>query len=337
MGFLKPSPDAERVAAPLIVPKKPPANFRLTIDLRPVNSATKPVAWPMPNFESELSDFRKSRFFASIDSVSGYWQLPLARDSQPVHTFLTAKMCVKPTQTLQGGRNAVANFQGKVEPCFGKMRHALKAWLDDFGIHSPTETGLVNELCRQRNLKVSIRKSTFFDTTLLWCGHSIDADGGRLDPSRLTGLIDCSPPQTAAELCEYVHCLTWMSLSIPDFCERVAPLRDLLEEAHRLSGSRTKRSIQRYTVISLCWGSVHEAAFNDLQGHLRSAVKLAHRKPLYELCVFTDASDRYWAGVATQCENGELDKLVPEQKHEPLAFLSGQFSGPELAWTTYEK
>lgn len=33
--------------------KDVPENFCLTIDLRPVNTATKPMTWPMPNIETK--------------------------------------------------------------------------------------------------------------------------------------------------------------------------------------------------------------------------------------------------------------------------------------------
>lgn len=145
-GFLRQLPDSQWVAAPLIVPKAPPAYFRLTIDLRPVNTATKPMTWPMPNIESEIGDLRDSRFFASIDFVSRYWQLQLAEQSQPLHAFMTTKATVMPTRTLQGSSNSGSNFQSRAELRFRHMRHALKAWLDDFSIDSGTESEFLKEL-----------------------------------------------------------------------------------------------------------------------------------------------------------------------------------------------
>lgn len=269
--FVRHADNTEWVAQPLIVKKKPLANYRLTIDLRPVNAVTKPVTWPMPNIEAELGDLKESSFFCSIDFCSGYWQLPLDEDCQHLHAFMTTRCCVMPTRTLQGAKNSVAKFQGKVEPCFADMREALRAWLDDFALHAKTEAELLERLeqfletCRKYNLKVSLPKSTFFTQELKWCGRIVDKKGVRLDPSKLDGLKNCSSPQTAAELCEYVHCLNWMSPGIPDFAERIAPLRVLLEEAHKRSGSRTKKSIQKYSVQSLGWGPQHEQAFESLQ------------------------------------------------------------------------
>lgn len=87
-GLLKTTNITEWIAAPLIVPKAPPANFELTEDLRLVNDATKPIVWRMPNLDAETSDMKDSKFFASIEFVSGYWQLPMAEESQPFETLV---------------------------------------------------------------------------------------------------------------------------------------------------------------------------------------------------------------------------------------------------------
>lgn len=95
----------------------------------------------MSNINAELGDLRKSRYFASIDFLSGYRQLPLPEESQKLHTFMTTKTCVMRTRALQGALNSGANFQSRVEPCFSRMRHALKAWL-----HDSSEEQLLEEL-----------------------------------------------------------------------------------------------------------------------------------------------------------------------------------------------
>ena len=55
------------------------------------------------------------------------------------------------------------------------------------------------------------------------------------------------------------------------------------------------------------------------------------------MCVFTDAPDRFWSTVITQCAPGEIHKPVSEQRHKPLAFLGSQFKNAELSCTTFEK
>ena len=122
----------------------------------------------MPNLDAEISDMKDSKFFASINLVSGYWQLPMADESQPLHSFMKNNEVVQATRTLQGGRNSGANFQGKVEQLFSELRSSLKAWLDYFALHHQREEGLLQvlrrffQICRKHNLKVSMVKSNLF-------------------------------------------------------------------------------------------------------------------------------------------------------------------------------
>ena len=114
-----------------------------------------------------------------------------------------------------------------------------------------------------------------------------------------------------------------MQNGIPDHARSVAPLREILETAYKKTGKRTKRSIRNLPLTTLGWNSEHKEAFRDLQSTLCERICLSHRNNKLQLWVFTDASDRLWASVVTQCSMDELQKSVVEQSHEPLAFLSG--------------
>lgn len=330
-------------AAPLLVPKEPPANFRVTLDYRPVNAATEDTPCPIPHIESELQDVAGSAYYAKMDFCSGYWELPLHEDSQDALSFMTPSGLWKPLQTTQRAKKSAPNFQSKVEPCFAELRRSLMAWLDDFLLHSKTEKSLLALLeqffaiCRKRRLKLSARKCEFFRKEVRWCGRIISAEGMQFDLARLSGLQDASLPETAGELCQYVHCLQWMSLAIPDYTARVAPLRAVIEEAYSVSGKRSRRSVKNIPLSSLSWGPTCIPAFHDLQDQLRQSVKLSHRKEGYALCLYTDASEEHRAGVVTQCAAAELNKSTEMQNHEPLAFVGSSFKGAQANWSTFEK
>lgn len=237
--------------------------------------------------------------------------------------------------------NSAANFQEKVADCFGELRQNFKAWIDDFMVFASDENHLLRllrrffEICRARRLVVSLPKSKFYLSEATWCGRIIDYDGVRFNSKNLSGLQNCEPPRTAAELCEYVHGVSWVSTSIPRFAERVAPLRALLEKAYaKAGGNRKKKSISKLSLEELGWDNTHSTAFIGLQEQLQEATRLAHRDPVLILCLHTDASDKHWAVCATQCHESELEKPVVDQNHQPLAFLSGTFSEREEHWTT---
>lgn len=344
MGFWTEMPTADWQAAPLIVPKpNSRANWRFTVDTRPVNAATIEEAWPMPHIEAEINDFPGSKFFASLDFVSGYWQLLLAEESWTNCGVVTPTGVCASKRVLPGLTNAGAHFQRSVEPCFAELKKNLKAWLDDFSLHAETEEELLSvlnrffEICAEKNLQLSVKKSVLFTKEMNWCGRIITADGYKMDPRRLEGLKNISEPVTADELAEFVYCTRWMSNAIPSFSERVAPSVNIMEAAFKKSGKRTKRSIKKYNLRDLSWGTPHINAFKSVQESLREAVKLAYVDPDKVTCVFTDASDKHWSGVVTQTSPSELQKPASEQRHEPLAFLGSAFRGAQVHWSTFER
>jgi hypothetical protein len=66
-------------------------------------------------------------------------------------------------------------------------------------------------------------------------------------------------------------------------------------------------------------------------------VVLAHPSDEKRLCLYTDASDQFWSAVVTQVPPEDLDLPAADQRHEPLAFLSGRFTGASTRWPILEK
>lgn len=211
LGFLVPNPNATWQAAPHLVPKDSKAMFRTTIDLRPLNSATVPVSWPMPYIEVELQDFKGSKCFASIDFCSGYWQLLIEPESQQLCGIICPKGVFSATRVLHGLKNATAHFTASVEPLFAELRRWMKSWVDDFILHAENEDELIDkierfiEIAQEANLILSATKCNFFANSIRWCRRIIDGSGYKMDPRNMEGLQEMSEPKTAGELSELLH------------------------------------------------------------------------------------------------------------------------------------
>ena len=126
----------------------------------------------------------------------------LEEESQPLYAFWTENEVVQPTRTPQGGCNSAANFQAKVEPCFRELRAHLLAWLDDFVLHTKSPDELLDvlqrffQICKERNLVISLPKTTFFSKRIRWCGRIIDSDGVKMDPTNYEGIkMEAYPKQ----------------------------------------------------------------------------------------------------------------------------------------------
>lgn len=259
MGFLVPSNNAQWQSAPNLVPKQSRAQFRTKIDLRPVNAGTESEEWHMQNPDAEMQDFEGHDYFASVDFVLGYWQLPLHPESYDKCGIVCPNGIYFSTRVLHGLQNAAAHFQSSAEPLFSELRKNVKVWIDDFNLHAFEEEQLLNvierfvEIAAEHNLYISVKKSSFFAWSIIWCGRIIEKDGYRLDPSRAEGIRNMEEPQTTDELCQFVHCDRWMPSSIPDFGRTCAPLNELLEKAYDKAGKRKKRSIKNMKLSNLGW------------------------------------------------------------------------------------
>lgn len=114
MGFIKPCPQASWQAAPHLVPKDSKPGFRTTIDLQPVNGATKADKWPMPMIESELCDFKGSRHFSAMDLAAGYWQCSLDPTSYDACGIIAPQGTFVSTRVLQELKDAASYFQSTI-------------------------------------------------------------------------------------------------------------------------------------------------------------------------------------------------------------------------------
>ena len=72
-GVIEPSTSSW--ASPVCLVKKKDGTFRFCIDYRRVNAVSKKDAYPIPDIQDALDNLRGSKYFATIDLLSGYWQI----------------------------------------------------------------------------------------------------------------------------------------------------------------------------------------------------------------------------------------------------------------------
>jgi len=68
-------PSTSSWASPVCLVKKKDGTFRFCIDYRRINAVSKKDAYPIPDIQDALDNLRGSQYFATIDLLSGYWQL----------------------------------------------------------------------------------------------------------------------------------------------------------------------------------------------------------------------------------------------------------------------
>jgi hypothetical protein len=330
-----------RWSSPVYVVRKSSGSFRMTIDLRYVNSQLEPVAGIMPNFEVALKKLSGSKFFSTIDCFKGYWQFSLSNESQEFMSFVVDNLVWTSTRLLQGQTDAVFMFQNGMTEVLGDLlEYCTLLWVDDVFQYARSFEALLSNLeimftrLKTKNIVLNPEKSTLCSTSVTWCGRRIDSTGVVFDDNLIRGLLKLERPVNAQQLQQFIGACNWVRSTIPRFSEEISPLQTMLLNYTRDAKSMKGSSLRKY---KLEWNEKTNLCFQHIKTLLANQVKLAHFDPQSVLCLFTDASDSFYGIMLTQINSEEVDTPIWEQKHRPIAFLSGKFSNSQLKWSTIEK
>jgi len=74
-------------AAMAMVPK-PSGSFHTCINLKPLNKGVMREVHPLPKVDINLAQLTGVKLFSKLDTISGFWQVPLAMEFRLLSTFL---------------------------------------------------------------------------------------------------------------------------------------------------------------------------------------------------------------------------------------------------------
>ncbi len=344
-GLLQKVESADWLSAPHLV-DKPTANgmtYRFTVDLRAVNHATMPEQSAVPTVEEEVTKVAGAKFFTNFDLANCFWQVPLEESARKHHTIVAPSGLYAPTRVLHGAKNASIHTERVLAHAFAAVQDSLAVYLDDHLLFSRTKEGWLKvveqylRICRQRGLKLSPKKAELYATEVKWVGRRITKEGILYEPRKLQTLQNMPLPQNGAELQQLLSAANWMRLSIPNYTNLVRPLQTALHALIRQAGS-SKQSVLRSYDVTL--GDEEVQAFQALKQHLLNRTRMSHFDPedsTRQLVLHTDASQYGWAGVLTTIPVEDKEKSHKDQRHEPIAFVSGKFNETQARWSTIEQ
>jgi hypothetical protein len=81
------------------------------VDYRKLNDVTHKDAYPLPRIDHTLDSLSGSKWFSTIDLLSGYWQVELAEEDRPKTAFCTTEGLFEFKVMPFGLSNAPATFQ----------------------------------------------------------------------------------------------------------------------------------------------------------------------------------------------------------------------------------
>lgn len=307
-GVIRPS--SSDWVSPCFLVKKKSGGYRFVVDYRRLNAKTVRDCFPIPLVEDILDNLSGCQFFSSLDLKSGYWQVSLDEDSKPLTAFQVGNALYEFNVLPFGIRNAPATFQRLLQSLFTDTN--ILPYIDDIVIASRTFSDHLQSLksvfvrLREANLKLNIAKCKFAESSLVFLGHLISAEGIKPDPTKVSHLIQMRPPNSKKELESFCGFVNYLSKFIPHYSDLMQPLYRLKKET-------------RFN-----WSPQCEKAFQEIISTVQQETLLHYPNYSQEFLLDTDASQVAISGVLYQSSG-------------PLAFYSRALNKAELNYSTTDR
>lgn len=294
-GIVEPSSSAW--SSPILLVDKPDGGQRFCVDFRKVNLVTRRDAYPLPHVTSILDRLRDARFLSALDIKSAYWQIPLEESSKDKTAFTIQGRGLFHFNVLPFGlHNAPATWQRLVDNVLGMdLEPYVFVYLDDVIVITQSfekHMEILEEIFKRlatANLTLNKEKCRICKPELRYLGYVVDAKGLRVDPDKVSAILNIPVPSNTKEVRQFCGTASWYRRFIPNFASRLFPLTSML---------RKNRSFK--------WSEEAQAAFDDIRGSLVQSPILSCPDFGKQFTISCDASGIGIGAVLSQSsEDGE--------------------------------
>ena len=152
-------------ASPFVLVGKKDGSIRFCIDYRKVNSITRKDAYPLPRMDDTLDTLTGSKWFSTLDLISGYWQVEIEKKDREKTAFCTSDGLFEFKVMPFGLCNAPATFQRLMDMVLAGLKWTnCMVYINDiivigktFSEHLTNLTQVLNRL-REAGLKTPTQK-----------------------------------------------------------------------------------------------------------------------------------------------------------------------------------
>ena len=165
-GIIQPS--VSPWASPVVLVKKKDNTDRFCVDFRRLNAVTRKDSYPLPRIDDALEALNGTRYFSTMDLMSGYWQVEMDPESREHTAFTTYGGLYEFLVMPFGLTNAPSTYQRLMECVLRNLTYKIcLIYLDDILVYFKTFSDhllhlrQVFERLRAANLKLKPSKCCF--------------------------------------------------------------------------------------------------------------------------------------------------------------------------------
>ncbi|KAJ9546993.1 LOW QUALITY PROTEIN: hypothetical protein OSB04_019536 [Centaurea solstitialis] len=285
-----------------LVPTRTVTGWRVCIDYRKLNDATRKDHFPLPFIDQMLERLAGNEYYCFLDGFSGYFQIPIDSEDQEKTTFTCPFGTFAYRHMPFGLWNAPATFQRCMTAIFQDMIEDCMEVLWMISLFS----GLSS--MREISFGSQLGEVTLYGIVL---GHKISKDGLEVDKAKIDTISKLPPLTNIKGVRSFLGHAGFYRRFIKDFSKITRPLTKLLEKD-----------------APFIFDEKCISAFETLKHHLTNApivVPPDWDQPLEIMC---DASDYAVGAVLGQRKNNHF---------QPICYSSRTLNDAQENYTTTEK
>ena len=220
-----------------LIPTRTVTGWRVCIDYRKLNTATRKDHYPLPFIDQMLDKLARHYHYCFLDGYSGYNQIAIALEDQEKSTFTCPYGTFAFRRMPFGLCNAPAIFQRCMMSIFSDLvEEVMEIFMDDFSVYGSNFEDCLKNLetvlqrCQDKNLALNWEKFHFMVTEGIVLGHKISAAGLEVDQGKITIIKTLMSPTTVKGIRSFLGHVRFYRIFIKDFSKISRPLCRLLEK-----------------------------------------------------------------------------------------------------------
>ncbi|XP_052736574.1 uncharacterized protein LOC128197812 [Vigna angularis] len=218
-----------------LIPTRTVTGWRMCIDYRKLNKATRKDHFPLPFMDQMLERLAGQAFYCFLDGYSSYNQIAVDPKDQEKTAFTCPFGIFAYRKMPFGLCNAPATFQRCMQAIFSDLvEKCIEVFMDDFSVFgSSFDLCLANletvlKRCIQTNLILNWEKCHFMVTEGIVLGHKISSKGIEVDIAKVEVIEKLPPPTNVKGIRSFLGHAGFYRRFIQDFSKIAKPLSNLL-------------------------------------------------------------------------------------------------------------
>ena len=220
-----------------LIPTRIVTSWKLCIDYRKLNEATRKDHFPLPFMDQMLERLAGHAYYCFLDAYFGYNQIVVDPKDQEKMAF-TCPFGVFAYRRIPFGLcNAPTTFQMCMLAIFADIvEKSIEVFMDDFSVFVPSLESCLKKLemvlqrCVETNLVLNWEKCHFMVREGIVLGHKISTRGIEVDQTKIDVIEKLPPPSNVKGIRSFLGQARFYRRFIKDFSKIARPLSNLLNK-----------------------------------------------------------------------------------------------------------